>query len=526
MGSSNPNPSLFMLSVISSRLVHHSRWTRRYSASVLDELVNWEQRGLPASSGTQSSSAFSLDRMRELLSLMGNPHRGFRAIHIAGSKGKGSTATILAEVLHASGYKCGMYTSPHMHHLSERIALSKGDHLCPISRVSFDELVQSHQSFLRPPFSHFEAITALAFKHFADQGVDIAVIETGMGGLMDATNVIEADHLDLAVLTSIGLEHVEALGGSIATIAEAKAGIIKQGRPVVVGRQHYDEAIKAITDRATSVSSQPIFVSQGPIKVEATGIRDLDGMSKDANGRVRSVAKEKITIQGLEGDSSSISIPCSFIGPHQRDNIATALTALTKMKAMGRDKISLDNIKLGLERAFLPGRFQVLRDDRILAVLDGAHTQDSARALVSTLNSFFDSSDPPLPLVLVLAMAADKEHARVIEELHKGLEPIAAIFTSVDIAGARDRSCAPGALAGHWQAAAMQSSTSGRRRCRTLIQASLPSAIEKARHELSAHTSSSKGEGVKGVVLVTGSLHAAGQAEKCLRHEGLFFKPE
>jgi folylpolyglutamate synthase/dihydrofolate synthase len=485
---------------------------------------------MPAASGTQSSSTFSLDRMRGLLSMMGDPQRRFRAVHVAGSKGKGSTASIIAEVLHESGYKCGLYTSPHMNHISERIAVSSGDHLSPITRDSFDELVKRHSEVIAPPFSHFEAITALAFRHYADHGVDIAVVETGMGGLVDATNVIESDHLDLAVLTSIGLEHVQALGGSITSIAEAKAGIIKPGRPVVVGRQSHDEAVKVIEDRAMSMSCEIIFATQGNIKVEATGIIDLDGVSRDTDGRVRSVAKEKIAIRGFEGDDSLVCAPSSFIGPHQHDNITTALTALRKMKAMGRDKISLDSIRRGIVRAFLPGRFQVLRttDDGIITVLDGAHTQDSARALASTLNSLFpplDASGPPLPLVLVLAMAADKEHAQVIDELHRELQPVAAVFTSVDIAGSRERSCAPGALAAHWQAAAMSSSGSGRRRprCRTLIQASLPSAIEKARHELSAHASSSrlKGQAVKGIVLVTGSLHAAGAAEKCLRDEGL-----
>lgn len=481
---------------------------------------------MPAASGTLFSSTFSLDRMRELLSLMGDPHRRFKAVHIAGSKGKGSTATVLAEVLHASGYKCGLYTSPHVHHISERISVSSGDNLRPMTSVLFDELVKSHSDLLRPPFSHFEAVTALAFKHFANQQVDIAVIETGMGGLVDATNVIEAEQLELSVLTSIGLEHVQALGGSITTIAEAKAGIIKQGRPVVVGRQSYDEAVKAVMVRATTMASEVTFATQGTIKVEATGVRDLDAVASKVRGMALSAAREQIMIQGVLGDDSPISVPSSLVGSHQQDNIATALTALQKLRSMGRDKISWDSIRVGIQRAFLPGRFQVLRtsDNGIIAVLDGAHTQDSAKALTSTFNSFFPPSaslDPPPPLVLVLAMAADKEHAQVIEELHKGLQPIAVVFTSVDIAGARDRSCAPGALAGHWQAAAMSSNSGRRRRCRTLIQASLPSAIQKARHELSAHPSTSKGQGVKGIVLVTGSLHAAGAAAKCLIDEGL-----
>ena len=491
---------------------------------------------MPPASGTHSSSTFSLDCMRELLSLIGDPHRRFKSVHIAGSKGKGSTAQVVAQVLHASGYRVGLYTSPHMHHISERIAVSSGDHLSsslhPISRSSFDDLVKGHTSVLCPPFSHFEAVTALAFKHFADQGVDIAVIETGMGGLMDATNVIEAENLELAILTSIGLEHVEALGGSISTIAAAKAGIIKQGRPVIVASQHYDEAVKAIVDRSLLTSSEAIFVTQEAIKVDSERIRGLDGSSKDESGRVRSVAQEMIQIEGLQ-EGHGLSISCSLIGPHQRDNIAAAVTALHRMRASGRDKITDESIRLGIERSFLPGRFQVLKispsdfncrdgGDWVIAVLDGAHTQDSARALVSTLHSFFPDQSTPPPLVLVLAMAADKEHKEVIEELYKGLQPVASIFTSVDIAGARERSCAPGALAAHWQAAAMQSNAGGRRRCRTLIQASLPSAIEKARHELSAHTSTKyQGQGVKGIVLVTGSLHAAGAAEKCLRDEGL-----
>ncbi|KAL3524386.1 hypothetical protein ACH5RR_017220 [Cinchona calisaya] len=203
----------------------------------IDNLKNYEKAGVPKGAGTDSDDGFDLGRMRRLLQLLGNPHFKFKSIHIAGTKGKGSTAAFLSSILRAQGYSVGCYTSPHIRTIRERITLGVSGDPVPVKtlnrhfqslRMVLERAIELENGCL----SHFEVLTAVAFSLFAQESVDIAVIEAGLGGARDATNVIPSSTLAAAIITTIGEEHLAALGGSLESIAVAKSGIIKDACPV------------------------------------------------------------------------------------------------------------------------------------------------------------------------------------------------------------------------------------------------------------------------------------------------------
>src|SRR4051812_32432483 len=194
-----------------------------------------------------NSNNFNLDRMRLLLKKMGNPHDKFKSVHIAGTKGKGSTCAMIASMLEACGYKVGMYTSPHLNDIRERITIN-GE---MISRHDFARCVRSIAPIankLKPSPTYFDVLTAAAFKYFADQKVDIAVVETGLGGRLDSTNVIKPE---IAAITSISKDHMQQLGNTLPLIAGEKAGIFKHGVPAltVVQEPGVEEVLKAAADK-------------------------------------------------------------------------------------------------------------------------------------------------------------------------------------------------------------------------------------------------------------------------------------
>lgn len=203
----------------------------------IDSLKNYEKSGVPKDAGTDSDDGFDLGRMKRLMTRLGNPLSKFKSVHIAGTKGKGSTAAYLSNILRSEGYSVGCYTSPHMLSIRERMSVGKMGK--PVSSNALNCLFHSIKRSLNEAIvlengclSHFEVLTAVAFALFAQENVDIAIIEAGLGGARDATNVISSSELDASIVTTIGEEHLAALGGSLESIAMAKAGIIKHGRPV------------------------------------------------------------------------------------------------------------------------------------------------------------------------------------------------------------------------------------------------------------------------------------------------------
>lgn len=270
----------------------------------LASLTNYEVKGIPTAAGTDSATAFDLNRMRAVLSALHNPQDAYPVIHVAGTKGKGSVVAMLSSVLRAAGYRVGTYTSPHMHHISERI-WSPSRPCTPVSHDTFEQLVQTVRSAVQQLAStsqqpvgtsqpgqsasgstaggtsnlqqpslvmptHFEFTTAMALKHFADEHADVAVIETGLGGTTDATNVFRPDRVAAAVITPIGLDHVDALGGSISSIAQAKAGIMKEGRPVIIAGQPKQEALGVLQQHAKQLGC-PVVDAEQAVQVSGGG---------------------------------------------------------------------------------------------------------------------------------------------------------------------------------------------------------------------------------------------------------------
>ena len=189
------------------------------------------------------------ERMHLLLEALGNPHRRFRSVHVAGTKGKGSTAALLASALREAGYRTGCYSSPHVVSMEERVRVDDQE----IELEELDALLAAAAPAaerLRPRgLSHFELLTAVAFEHFAAHGVEVAVVEAGLGGARDATNVFSAGDLAASVITPVGRDHLEALGGDLRGVAQAKAGVIKAGRPLVLAPQPEAEAESLILEQ-------------------------------------------------------------------------------------------------------------------------------------------------------------------------------------------------------------------------------------------------------------------------------------
>ncbi|CAD7700696.1 unnamed protein product [Ostreobium quekettii] len=481
----------------------HSSGCRGITNAVefLDSLTNYEHTGVPADAGTGGSDGFPLDRVRALLSRMGDPHLKLKFVHITGSKGKGTVAHFIASVLKESGLAVGLYTSPHVVSVEERICMD-GE---AIKANELNDLVAQNRSAIeacqaseKGRLTYFEVLTALAFKHFVDRQADIVVTEVGLGGTTDATNVIEANGLVAAVLTPIDSEHLQALGGTIESVAGAKAGIMKAGRPAVLAEQPNPDVLRVLEARAAELGCK------------------ITHAKRDVAVRRTPPSSSHSTSPSIDVDFNGVkvaNVALRMKGAHQDSNVATALCAVDEVWQFlqGGGSVSLDDHVLkdatrkGLEAVQLPGRFQVVQDHQDLeapwVVLDGAHTAASAAALVHTLRSEF----PSQPLGLIVAMAAEKDHVGVIRHLVQ-LQPDIVVFTAAPIGGSYERSAPPGTLAGTWDIA--EGGVSGRRkRKRKMVQNSVGSALAKARHELWVRNA---------VICVTGSFYAVSEAIKVL----------
>ena len=335
---------------------------------------------------------FGLDNIRAVLDDLGRPEASFPSIHVAGTNGKGSVCAMLTEVLSRHGLRVGLYTSPHLVAVEERIRLghrpiAAADFCRLLTRVkrSCDKLVAS--GLLPAPLTYFEHLTAVAFLFFREKKVDAAVLEVGMGGRFDATNVVRPL---VSVITSIGLDHQKFLGSTLAEIAGEKAGIIKPGVPVVCGVED-GIAERVIRARARQAGAPFSGVFDPPNKLvvrkERTGYRFAFRI----------------------GDGTFRFRP-RLAGLHQGRNGATALTTAL---VLGRIWRRLDNRKIieGIEGSSWPGRLEVF-SRRPLVVLDGAHNEEGARALARYIHDFM-----PKPVHLVFAVMRDKDFQPMIRRL-------------------------------------------------------------------------------------------------------------
>lgn len=329
---------------------------------------------------------FNLARMETLLEKMGNPHRRCPVVHVAGTKGKGSTSALLASALSASGCRTGFYSSPHLSEFTERFQLD-GEQISPAELV---QIVQEMKPAIEQveAISWFEITTALGFEWFARRGAQMAVIEVGLGGRLDATNVV--DPL-VSVITSLSMDHMSVLGDTLEKIAFEKAGIIKPGRPVVTAPQQ-PEALEVIVRAAQERGCRLIEVGK-TVAYRAIN-HSLEGQSFELTAG---------------GKTVGFSIP--LLGLHQVENAASAYAALDLVRESGYPMTD-EAIRAGFERVRWPGRFEVLRKTPPL-IVDSAHNRDSARRLSQAIADYL----PDWPVVLVFGASEDKDVTGIFDEL-------------------------------------------------------------------------------------------------------------
>ncbi|MEV6637145.1 folylpolyglutamate synthase/dihydrofolate synthase family protein [Actinoplanes sp. NPDC051470] len=342
---------------------------------------------------------FDLRKIKDLMDVLGSPQRAYPSIHLTGTNGKTSTARMIDSLLRAHGLHTGRYTSPHLETIRERISLD-GE---PISEeelvATYNEvepLAELIDSRVTEPLTYFDLTTAMAYAKFADAPVDVAVIEVGMGGEDDATNVIEAG---VCVITPIGLDHTEWLGDTIEDIAWAKAGIIHKDATVITALQTED-AMRPLLERSAEMS--------------ATLARE--GSEFGVVRRDIAVAGQLLTLQGLGGVYDEIFLPLH--GAHQAQNAALALAAVEAFLGAGEDKqLEPEVVRAGFAQVDSPGRLERVRSAPAI-LLDGAHNPHGMAATVAALEEEFSFRH----LVAVVAVLGDKDASGLLDLL----EPIAA----------------------------------------------------------------------------------------------------
>ena len=416
-----------------------------------------------------NTTTFDLDRMNKLLKNVGNPHKKTETVHIAGTKGKGSTATMLAKMIEANSYDVGLYTSPHVTNLHERIAInskliSKKDMLGLINRIQpvIEKMARQKQS---PTF--FEIFTALAFIHFANKKVDIAIIETGLGGRLDSTNVVEPS---LVGITSISIDHQNLLGSGLDSIAKEKAGVIKKGIPVVTVKQE-PAAMRVLKQTANSVKA--------PLTV--TG-RDIDFSYRFESSREHG-PHNRICVTTPTSKFEHLKVPLP--GEHQAINCGLALALLDKLKSAGYE-IDDDKAVKGLKNVSMIGRMEIICDDpRIL--VDTAHNAASIKALIQAIGQHvpYDS------MIIIFGCNTDKDVRGMLEQLQYGAEKV--IFT---------RSNSPKAVFPQ-DLADMYTEICGKM-CQTALTVS--EAVRTARSAITRED----------LICITGSFYLVGQAKQQL----------
>ncbi len=331
-----------------------------------------------------SADRFNLERMRVFAHALGDPHTCYPVIHVAGTKGKGSVAALCASALQAAGYKVGLYTSPHLDDYAERIQINTQNipHEALISRV--DELKPLIESI--PELTTFEITTGLAFDHFARQGVNAAVIEVGLGGRLDATNIVTPL---VTVITSISYDHTQILGDTLAKIAYEKAGIIKSGVPVVMYPQ---------VDETRQVFEQ-VAQERGCRLISVEREFEVEILEHSLAGQTIQLTSHSNTGQPVP--QLKLTIP--LLGQHQAWNAATAYSALHIAAERGLE-INDQTIQAGFAQVSWPGRFELLQLHPPV-ILDCAHNQDSALKLRQTLDEYFQD----WPVVLLFGASEDKD---------------------------------------------------------------------------------------------------------------------
>jgi dihydrofolate synthase/folylpolyglutamate synthase len=405
-----------------------------------------------------------LDTIRALLSFLGNPERRYPSIHIAGTNGKGSTAAMIASILTASGYRTGLYTSPHLVDFTERIRIDGK----PMPRGEVADAVRRLEAIIRKRrATFFEATTAIAFEYFAGAGVDAAVIETGLGGRWDATNVITPD---VSVITNIGLDHTEYLGTTIRSIAFEKGGIIKRSKPCITGAAQ-DEALRVLQRLADSRGSELV---RGDRASSADIVeRSLEGV--------------RVNLKTREADYGEVKV--SLAGDHQARNAQLALLATERfLRAQGRGPLRMIKAAQGLasirRNSGLHGRLELLTP-RPAIIADVAHNPDGMSALSRSLRTLSAGN-----FLTVFGVMRDKEYGTMAGIL----SPLSRLTVAVRPSGAR--ALETGQILREFHARGGRALDGGS------VAGGMERALREARNDIP--------------VLVTGSHYVVGEAMKFL----------
>ncbi len=365
---------------------------RTYAQAIeyLNRFVNYERQRPPK----YSAETLNLDRMGDLLSRLGDPHQAYPTIHIAGTKGKGSTAAMAESILRAAGYRTGLFTSPHLHTFRERMRVD-GE---LISREAFAALVDEIEPHVAAVagVTWFEIVTALCFLHLARAAIDVGVIEVGLGGRFDATNVLMPR---VSAITSLSMDHMAWLGNTLEQIAFEKAGIIKPDVPVVSAPQQA-RALETL-ERVSAERRAPLTV----VGREVT----FQPLSSSPDGQTFSISigSDDFSRRGQPATAAQFRIP--LLGAHQ---VVNATVAVTAVRQAGGLPVGDDSVARGLASVRWPGRFEIARRSPPL-VFDGAHNADSAEKLAATLKEIF----PGRRWTLVFGASADKDIAAMLDAL-------------------------------------------------------------------------------------------------------------
>ncbi len=350
-----------------------------------------------------SPEKFDLGRVEALLKDLGDPQEDYAVIHVAGTKGKGSTAAMIAGALQAGGYRTGFYTSPHMQEYTERIQVN-GQMIAQDQFVDLIEEMKPHIEKVQQ-LSSFEIGTALAFLYFSRQDVDVAVVEVGLGGRLDSTNVV--DPL-ISVITSISYDHTYILGNTLTEIAGEKAGIIKPGRPVVIAPQKSEA--RRVFERF-SQERKASLTEVGRDYLYAPREHSLEGQSLLVWPADEQIRVDEYLESGGQNGWAPLQLTIPLLGQHQVENAATAYAALDVARGFGL-RVTDDEIRQGFSQVFWPGRFEVLSRDPVL-IIDAAHNRNSALRLRLTLDDYL----PGVPIILIFGASEDKDVSGIFTEL-------------------------------------------------------------------------------------------------------------
>lgn len=369
----------------------------------MDELtqrLHEVERDIMSRPPEHNTTNLNLDRMQTMLDIMGHPERSMRIIHVTGTNGKGSTARMAESICRAYGLRTGLYTSPHLEHINERIAID-GQQISDEQFISLwddvhdliDLVDAKYTAQGGAPMSFFEVLTAMAIWCFADAPVDVAVVEVGMGGRWDATNVLDAD---AAIIGPIDMDHMQWLGNSVEAIAGEKAGIIKQGSTVIVGPQPHEEEV------------MPILEAEAVEK----GARVLhDGEEIEVISRAPAVGGQVVSLRTPRGTYTQV--PVAKFGEHQAHNALAALTAAECVIPVA-GALDGDVVAQALSTVKIPGRLEVIRHSPTI-LIDGGHNVNAAFAIRDAIEENFDFKH----IVAVVSMMADKQ----VEQYLGVLEP-------------------------------------------------------------------------------------------------------